>query len=141
MEDGRSKEEIKKAVKIGNNITILLVGIVMGLGISLIVYLAFFLPYMIDTDSMEEVCDKIGGEPYLYRTGWSEICGFDVYRGTCIQNNAVLDPEGYLIAKGKRFSFNKINSMLDIEEGPMSEEDEAKWKEWERNVCQMFSNG
>ena len=58
--------------------------------------------------AMERVCDVIGGEPYIYKVGWSDTCGFDVYRGTCVKFGEVLDPEGYLLVNGNKFSFDEI---------------------------------
>lgn len=113
------------------------------LAIALIICLSFLIfqrngETFDNKQSMQEICNKIGGEPYLYKVGWSSTCGFDIYRGTCVQFGQVLDPQGYLLVDGTRFSFQEINDMPDIEGGTMDEEDMQKWEQWEKDVCQKF---
>ena len=89
--------------------------------------------------AMQNICNDAGGEPYIFKIGWSDECGFDVYRGACVQFGWVVPDVDVILIDGTVFSAEVIGTMFVLDEGLSDEEYMEIWNMWEDDVCELFS--
>lgn len=108
--------------------------------------LILFVGCSVNKSRMERVCDDIGGEVFSYKMGWSETCGFPIYRSTCV------DYEGFRpIGYGKIIDLDidyvlVNNNIIKFKQDPFPNTDNMNSSEaddavaiWERGMCDKFS--
>ena len=95
--------------------------------------------------TMEKVCDKEGGDPYIYEVGWSDICGVDVHRGTCVRYGKVVGDVDYLLVEERKYDFDEIPNPNYPEYDDFGWDDEAynrafeeETTRWKTEVCEFL---
>jgi len=107
--------------------------------------------------SFEDFCGARGGVPSVYKTGYSENCGFDVYRLTCFRwlsrngkyGGDLIEGTDSLVVNDKRFDFDipiefPEEELNNLNENYYREDYDEKQREiiekYDKEVCDYLNN-
>lgn len=93
----------------------------------------------LNEQTMQKICDEnYSGNAYLWKSGWSDNCSFDVYVGTCVERGLSLEPSGYYLVDGKSIYSDEIDNMFDVDKANADSTTDKVWKQWHENACKKF---
>ena len=102
----------------------------------------------LNEDTMNKICKSYRAEEYIYKTGYSEKCGFDVYRGICTIKGIVILETDYLLVNGKTFDFDmpiefpekELNNLSNIYYSDYDEQYNKIMENYYNSVCEYLGS-